>query len=183
MHPNWPAAWDSGLDCGLKVHGLPWPPANKFHETKVNRALAYKLLVLHGELAHTLGLCVFLLWGSEDSCLTPKRMALLYSTLTGITMNEFELMKTAERVWNLKRCFNVREGLTRKDEKLPKRLLEPIETGPTKDESIKDFDGLLNEYYEASGWNKKTGVPTRKKLEELGLKDVADELTKLGYLT
>ena len=78
-------------------------------------------------------------------------------------MNEFELMKTAERVWNLKRCFNVREGLTRKDEKLPKRLLEPIETGPTKDESIKDFDGLLNEYYEASGWNKKTGVPTRKK--------------------
>jgi aldehyde:ferredoxin oxidoreductase len=126
-----------------------------------------------------LGICRFYLWGGEDfglACLTPKRLATLYSTLTGFKMDEFELMKAAERVWNLKRCFNVREGLTRKDDKLPKRLLEPIMTGPTKGQAVKDPDGMLDEYYEASGWDKKTGIPTRRKLEELGLKDVADKL-------
>jgi aldehyde:ferredoxin oxidoreductase len=180
MHPNWAGAYDFvPLDNGLKPHGLPWPPPDKFAETRVKRGVAYKLLALHGELANMLGICVFYLWGGEDfglACLTPKRLATLYSTLTGFKMDEFELMKAAERVWNLKRCFNVREGLTRKDDKLPKRLLEPIMTGPTKDQAVKDPDGMLDEYYEASGWDKKTGIPTRRKLEELGLKDVADKL-------
>jgi aldehyde:ferredoxin oxidoreductase len=185
MHPNWAGAYDFvPLDNGLKPHGLPWPPADKFAETGVKRGIAYKLIALHGELAEMLGVCRFYLWGAEDfglTCLTPQRLATLYSTLTGFEMDEFELMKCAERVWNLKRCFNVREGLTRKDDRLPKRLLEPIATGPTKGQVVKDLDGLLDEYYEVSGWER-TGVPTRKKLEQLGLKDVADELKKLGYL-
>lgn len=180
MHPNWAGAYDFiPLDNGLKPHGLPWPPPDKFAETGVKRGIAYKLLACDGQLAETLGLCVFYLWGAEEfglACLTPKRLATLYSTLTGFEMDEFELMKAAERVWNLKRCFNVREGLTRKDDKLPKRLLEPIATGPTKGQVVKDVDGILDEYYIACEWDKKTGVPTRKKLEELGLKDVADVL-------
>jgi len=185
MHPNWAGAYDFiPLDNGLKPHGLPWPPPDKFAETGVKRGVAYRLVALHGELAEMLGVCVFYLWGGEDyglACLTPKRLATLYSTSTGFEMDEFELMKAAERVWNLKRCFNVREGLTRKDDKLPKRLLEPITTGPTKGQVVKDPDELLDEYYEASGWDRKTGVPTGKKLEELGLKDVANELKRLGY--
>jgi aldehyde:ferredoxin oxidoreductase len=180
MHPNWAGAYDFvPLDNGLKPHGLPWPPPDKFAETGVKRGVAYKLLALHGELAEMLGICRFYLWGGEDfglTCLTPKRLATLYSTLTGFKMDEFELMKAAERVWNLKRCFNLREGLTRKDDKLPKRLLEPIMTGPTEGQAVKDPDGILDEYYEASGWDKNTGIPTRRKLEELGLKDVVDKL-------
>ncbi|MEM4004340.1 MAG: aldehyde ferredoxin oxidoreductase family protein [Desulfurococcaceae archaeon] len=186
MHPNWAGAWDFvPLDHGLKPHGLPWPPPDKFAETGVRRGIGYKLIALHGELAEMMGVCRFSLWGGEDfglACLTPKRLATLYSTLTGIEIDEFELMKAAERVWNLKRCFNVREGLTRKDDKLPKRLLEPIATGPTKGQVIKNFDALLEEFYEACGWDKTTGVPTRRKLEELGLDYAARELEKLGLL-
>ena len=177
MHPNWAGAYDFvPLDNGLRPHGLPWPPPDKFAETGVKRGIAHKLLALHGELAEMLGICRFYLWGSEDSCLTPRRLARLYSTLTGFEMDEFELMKAAERVWNLKRCFNAREGFTRKDDRLPKRLLEPVLTGPTKGQVVKDLDGMLDEFYEACGWDKKTGIPTRQKLEELGLKDVADRL-------
>lgn len=180
MHPNWAGAWDFiPLDNGLKPHGLPWQPPDKFDETGVNRGEAYSLIATHGELAGMVGLCRFYLWGGEDyglACMTPKRIATLYSTLTGFKISSDELMKAGERVWNLKRCFNIREGFTRKDDTLPKRLLEPVQTGPTKGEKVEDLDGLLDEAYEAFGWDKKTGTPTRKKLEELGLKDIADEL-------
>jgi len=57
-------------------------------------------------------------------------------------------------------------------------MREPIATGPTKGQAVTDLDGMLDEYYEACGWNKKTSIPTRKKLEELGLRDVADELAR-----
>ncbi|NJE13168.1 aldehyde ferredoxin oxidoreductase family protein [Thermococcus sp. LS2] len=187
MHPNWAGAYDFiPLDNGLKPYGLPWPPPDKFAETGVNRGVAYRLLAIHGELAEMVGLCRFYLWGGEDyglACMTPKRIATLYSTLTGFEISDVELMKAGERVWNLKRCFNVREGFTRKDDKLPKRLLEPVQTGPTKGQAVKNLEGLLDEAYEAFGWDKKTGIPTREKLEELGLKDVADELERqLGQL-
>ena len=59
-------------------------------------------------------------------------------------------------------------------------MKEPIATGPTKGQAVTDLDGMLDEYYEACGWNKKTSIPTREKLEELGLKDVADELAGMA---
>jgi len=77
----------------------------------------------------------------------------------------------------VQRAFNAREGFDRKDDTLPKRILnEPIKGGPFDGRRIMDFDGMLDEYYEESGFDKKTGWPTRDKLEELGLDDVADEL-------
>jgi len=53
-------------------------------------------------------------------------MAEIYSSIVGEQVSGSELLKVAERVWNLKRCFNIREGLSRKDDVLPKRLLEPV---------------------------------------------------------
>ena len=72
---------------------------------------------------------------------------------------------------------------TRRDDRLPKRFFEPVATGSTKGQAVVNLEGMLDEYYEASEWDKKTGIPTRKKLEELGLKDVADELSKLRKLS
>ena len=94
----------------------------------------------------------------------------------GIIVFQEQVMKISERVLNLEKCFNVREGLTRKDDTLPQKIREPVATGPAKGQVIKDLDGMLDEFYDACGWDKKTSIPTRKKLEELGLKDVADEL-------
>ena len=97
-------------------------------------------------------------------------------------MRADDVMATGERITNLERAFNIREGLTRKDDTLPRRFLEePIKEGPSKGQVV-DLDLMLDEYYEARGWDLESGFPTRDKLEELGLKAVADELEGAGLL-
>ena len=86
----------------------------------------------------------------------------------------------AERISNLRRCFNVREGITRRDENLPKRFTEePMPHGPAKGH-VCNLEPMLREYYQYRRWDYETGLPYRETLEELGLKDVADELEAMG---
>ena len=90
----------------------------------------------------------------------------------------------ADRVYNLERAYNARLGITRKDDTLPRRLLEePLsdENSPAKG-LVVNLKLMLDEYYEARGWDRATGYPTRAKLESLDLKEVADELEGLGRL-
>jgi aldehyde:ferredoxin oxidoreductase len=96
-----------------------------------------------------------------------------------------ELMKTGERIINLCRAFNAREGITRKDDKLPKRFSEPLPEGPYKGEAFPEdvFERMLSQLYKLRGWDEKTGIPTRKKLEELELRYVADNLETLGIIS
>ena len=174
IEPAWSPLWDySRLQMGLVELGLPWPPPSRFDETGVKRGQACKLIWLFGELASILGICRFPMQGEKDRNLSPQRLSKLVSTLTGWELKPADLMLISERVYNLKRCFNVREGISRKDDKLPKRLMQPLATGPTKGQSVKNLDAMLDEVYEALGWDKATGKPTKQKLEELGLKDVA----------
>jgi aldehyde:ferredoxin oxidoreductase len=75
--------------------------------------------------------------------------------------------------------FDVRQGLRRADDTLPKKFFEqPLSKGKFKGEVMdkEKFEQMKDEYYEIRGWDKETGIPTRKKLEELGLGDVADEV-------
>lgn len=81
-----------------------------------------------------------------------------------------ELMKIGERQVNAKRLFNLREGLTVKDDTLPKRFTdEPMPEGPGKGQ-VANLKIMLDEYYKLRGWNRKTGKVTEKKLKELGLR-------------
>jgi len=112
------------------------------------------------------GICLFTTFG-----LGAKEIAALYSAATGFECDEKEFMKIGERIWNLERLFNLRAGFTRKDDTLPPRLLkEPIKTGPSKGE-IEELDKMLDDYYRVRGWDK-DGVPTKEKLEELGLSEL-----------
>ena len=89
-------------------------------------------------------------------------------------------MKVGERINNVARAFNVREGFTRADDTLPERVLTtPLKEGPSKGHFIsrEELETMLNEYYIARGWAPDTGVPTREKLTELGLEYVADQLS------
>lgn len=87
---------------------------------------------------------------------------------TGIQIDNQELMKTGERIWNLERLFNLKAGLTFRDDTLPERLLkEPVKSGPAKGRVV-ELDRMLPEYYKLRGWNNE-GVPTEEKLKELGL--------------
>jgi aldehyde:ferredoxin oxidoreductase len=79
------------------------------------------------------------------------------------------LMRLGARVFTLERLFNLREGLGRKDDYLPRRLIEePLAGGPADGQFYHDYDGMLDEYYAARGWDR-DGRPSREKLRELGL--------------
>ena len=167
--------WDyAEASMGLRELGLPWPPPSRFEETGVRRGEAYSLLSLFGELASILGVCRFSLQDKEDRNLNPRRLSALVSALTGWDIGPRKLIEVADRVYTLKRCFNVREGIGRKEDRLPRRLMEPLATGPTKGQKVENLDAMLDEAYEALGWDKATGKPLRKKLEKLGLDDVAE---------
>lgn len=112
------------------------------------------------------------------------QMAWLNAT-TGMNVDENWLLTVADRIINMERAFLVRDGRTRKMDTIPELFFkEPIRDGPRKGLKIdKDkFEKMKDEYYELRRWDAKTGVPTKETLERLGLKEVADDLDKLGIL-
>jgi aldehyde:ferredoxin oxidoreductase len=94
------------------------------------------------------------------------------SALTGRSFSADEMRTVNQRIWNLTRLFNTREGFRRKDDTLPERLFNEASTkGPSKGQVVDRviFEKLLDQYYETMGWDVTTGIPTEKKLRELGL--------------
>ncbi|MDD1766401.1 MAG: orotidine 5'-phosphate decarboxylase [Candidatus Methanomethyliaceae archaeon] len=99
----------------------------------------------------------------------PDFYARLLTTATGFFVDREEFYRIGERIYNLERLFNAREGFSRKDDYLPKRFLEvPIPEGPAKGQIV-DMNRLLNDYYAVRGWDY-NGIPTNKKVTQLGLK-------------
>jgi aldehyde:ferredoxin oxidoreductase len=95
----------------------------------------------------------------------------LISALTGdpFTMEDFQVV--GERILNLERLFNVREGIRRKDDQLPRRLLtEPMSEGPNKGAVI-PLEPLLDDGYAALGWDTESGIPKAETLKRLGLEE------------
>lgn len=101
--------------------------------------------------------------------------------ISGATGEEYtaqDMWDLGERLNNLCRMFNVREGFSRKDDTLPERLMiEPLKVGLSKGELIskEDLDFMLDEYYEARQWDS-DGIPTKEKLIALGLEDTVKDL-------
>jgi len=91
--------------------------------------------------------------------------------VTGWNTSLFELMELGERTIPMGRVFNMREGLSSKDDNLPDRLYEPLEAGTAREKRFtrEDFNKALKLYYEAMGWDPQTGVPTEGRLSYLGL--------------
>jgi aldehyde:ferredoxin oxidoreductase len=107
-------------------------------------------------------------------------IAKVYSLVTGIPMTSDEIEKAGERISNLARLFNIREGMTRKDDSLPERVMtDPIPSGVSKGSvtTQQDLDIMLDGYYDARGWTE-LGVPKESKLEELGLSSYAGIIAK-----
>ena len=106
----------------------------------------------------------------------------LYSVVTGIPLDYNGLLERTHRVTTLEKAYNIREGKTgRKDDIPPFRFTsEPMPDGPAKG-SVFEADVMLDDYYEAIGFDKETGWPYRETLENLGLQDVLMELSELGF--
>lgn len=102
-------------------------------------------------------------------------VAALVNAASGLALSPEDVVRVGERVNNLARVFNGREGFGRADDTLPRRLMEEsIKAGASAGQRIasEDLDLMLDEYYEARGWDKETGMPTRAKLLELGLEEI-----------
>ncbi len=105
----------------------------------------------------------------------PNEQVGLINAACGLDWETGDMMKAGERAWNLKRAINNRMGLTRANDKLPKALLEPFPDGGSAG-FVPDLEAMLIAYYDARGWDTETGKPSREKLSELGMDDVAGDL-------
>lgn len=162
-----------GVTCSprLSVDGKPQFVADENHRTAIEDSLV---------------LCRFheRTYGFTAS----ERHVEFINLVTGFGLDLAELTQIGERIYNLERSFNVRCGIRRRtgdrflDDTLPERMLtEKLTVGPAKgDGSSKEIlDKMLDDYYDYRGWDKKTGIPTSRKLIQLGLEDVDKDLNKL----
>ena len=87
-----------------------------------------------------------------------------------------KLQCSGERIYNLQRSYDVLHGITRADDRLPRRFLdEPSPSGNARGQII-DLEPMLDEYYRLRGWDLASGIPTVETLNRLGLDDVAARL-------
>ncbi len=96
----------------------------------------------------------------------------------GYEMSLSELMVVGERIYNIEKAFNVREGFSRNDDTLPERVMkDPIPKGVSKGSYVskEELEHMLDEYYQARGWSM-DGVPTKIKLHELELDFIGNEI-------
>ncbi len=101
-----------------------------------------------------------------------EQLLSLLNLATGFDYTVEEMIRTGERIWNMIKLYNIREGWTKDDDSLPERVYEEDLKGDfTVDRySREEFDKLLEAYYIERGWNR-NGFPTTGKLEELGISE------------
>jgi aldehyde:ferredoxin oxidoreductase len=99
------------------------------------------------------------------------------AAVTGHPYDEKTMMEVGERVSNIRQAFNIREGINSVERKVNGRIIgsPPQTEGPAAGITV-NMDERVEAYYKAMDWDLKTGKPSRKKLEQLGMKDVADAL-------
>jgi aldehyde:ferredoxin oxidoreductase len=112
-----------------------------------------------------LGICKFIAKGR----IGPQQIAELVNAALGWNWSASDLLETGERLFNLKRLINVRLGISRADDTLPRRLLEEPRPSGGAEGVLPDLDLLLADYYRIRGWTAE-GVPSAERLTALGLR-------------
>lgn len=104
----------------------------------------------------------------------------LLFAVTGIVMTEVELIRSVgERGTNLERLIMIREGRRRKNDTYNNTVFKRTRKWFSK----MDFTKTMDKYYLARGWDPESGIPSRKKLEQLELAVLADEMeTRYGIM-
>jgi aldehyde:ferredoxin oxidoreductase len=155
------------LSGGREVLGYP-NPMDRFSTQGKGRAA--KVIEDWWTAISIMGWCIYAdpTWGYPSEELLLRS----YAAITGIPLTFQDALKAGERVFNLKKAFNVKHGATRAEDTLPKRLL----TLPSKYGAVVKLDETLPQYYEARGWDPATSKPEVKKLLELGLGDVGKDI-------
>ena len=124
----------------------------------------------HGKtsLRNTIGLCIFL--GYDDD-----RTLDLVRAVTGWDLDQQELRTVVSRGLSLARLFNLREGMTTADDRLPERLHEPLLKGPLSDKRLThdEVRSIVTDYYRQQGWHPESGAPLIGTLQALEIANYA----------
>jgi aldehyde:ferredoxin oxidoreductase len=165
-----------------EIFGIPIPEAVDRFATEGKGKLTMWNQDVRAVTCDCATMCAFLL-DMAVPAVALKNTADMINGITGFNFSEDEIQRVGERLNNLARVYNVREGFTRADDTLPERILtEPLKDGGSKGHYIsrEELDKMLDEYYSVLGWTPE-GVPTKEKLLELGLENAVKELEKGGF--
>ena len=165
-----------GFTFGLEIGGVTYPelgfnkPLNRF--ITEGKGKASVIMQNYMTFIHCTGVCMF----SDEAGgygSVPVYLKLL-NVITGDDYSIEDALTLGERVWNLKKAFNMKHGCTRAEDTLPDRLLK--QPDKRAQNSVVKLDETLPEYYQVRGWDWETGKPTKERLTSLGLNTEAQDL-------
>ena len=186
----WPESWQSLNDIRRDTERMGLTK-EELAEVFRNDSFDSAKLAMYSQdaeyLYNALGMCAVVVHWQCDPFRDVPWLSEVYSAITGIETSPRELLRAGERIWNLERLLNIREGFTKDDDAVPPVWLQNTEI-PVKlqagEQYLMDWFGnritkddierMLSDYYAARGWDQRTGAPTKEKLIELGLNELVD---------
>lgn len=172
IHRNQVKRWGIPEDAFERIF-TPTPYSGTFNVGRYTKHMEDMMRV-----KNALGLCIIFTY---QALIFGDDLAGLYSATTGNAFTAGELIKTGERIFNMAKIINVREGFTREEDRVPETWFRPMESPEgtiemmdyyeTKVITKEDIEKNLDDYYKERGWNIKRGVPTKQILQNLGLEE------------
>ncbi len=168
MHDTGHTQESPGVDHLRGLGGKGPMPAD---ELSMNKVVTQKAAHVNALFRDSLVCCSMLPW-------TVSQHAEIVRALTGWSYTVHEAVQLGERIATLGRVFNLREGLTKADDTLPKRMFTGTQRGALKNGGIDPakMQEAIKMFYGVMGWNEETGIPTRAKLGELGVSWAAEHI-------
>lgn len=157
------SGFSHAFERGLSAPEIGIPSPMDPFESEGKGALTAKTQNYMGML-DSLITCKFVLFGGVGI----STLIEWYHYITGEPMDVETFIKTGERIFNLKRLYNIDCGVSRKDDFLPPRTLTLRKNGEGYTPNLPPIGKMLSDYYEYRGWSEE-GFPTGKKLKELGI--------------
>lgn len=172
---------EMGFKRGLFPNGIEFPHLNVTvppldNYTYTGKGKWEAIFRNHSHLVNAAGAC--LIGDLGPGRVTPvDTVPKFLSLITGWQFSPEQFSLAGQRIAAIRQAFNAREGLTPEGFKMPERAIgkPPLKEGPLADITV-DVKTMVAEYYKAMDWDPETGKPSKKKLMELGLEDVAQEL-------
>ncbi len=157
--------------------GVPYPeagyPAGMEGTSGEGKGKMTALMQNYMAVFNALGLCKFLFFAR----ISHETLCQWIKGLTGWDLASADLMEVGDRLYNLKRAYNVLMDISSDRDTMPQRILEILRPGKSISEGEKLFLDMRRDYYEFRGWDEK-GIPKREKLISLGLEGAAEKIKK-----